>query len=183
MLYVVERINRECGSHFDFVVNSIVPELTQCLEESSQSLFFVGDPDVFHERYSHWLKFVDELKGILSKANEQNLWQSAAYQSFSSRWDLVVYYQIRFQEIATSIEGVLLDQPFNLVEGNNKQLRTVIASTIFQAIERCWDERVFLEPLTHKFWKLTLQCIVRFRTWIETFQVDELWRSMLAISG
>lgn len=182
MLYVVERINRECGSHFDFVVNAIVPELTQCLEESSQSLFFVGDPDVFHERYSHWLKFVDELKGILSKANEQNLLQSPAYQSFAARWDLVVYYQIRFQEIATSIEGVLLRQPFNLLEGSNTPLRTVIASTVFQAIERCWDEKVFLEPLTHKFWKLTLQCIVRFRTWIETFQVDEVRRSIVSIS-
>ncbi|CAF2813960.1 unnamed protein product [Rotaria sp. Silwood2] len=40
MLYVVEHINRECGSHFDFVVNSIFPELIQCLEQSFNILFF-----------------------------------------------------------------------------------------------------------------------------------------------
>ena len=171
MLYVVERINRECGSHFDFVVNAIFPELTQYLEQSSQILFFVGDPDVFHGRYSHWLNFLAELKGLLSKASEQNLIHSPAFQQFSSRWDLVVYYQIRFQEIATAIESVLVDQPFGLVEDTTSLYRTVIASTVFKSIDRCWQESVFLEPLSYRFWKLTLQCIVRFRTWTETIQV------------
>jgi len=31
-------------------------------------------------------------------------------------------------------------------------------------------KNVFLEPLSHRFWKLTLQCIVRFCVWIETFK-------------
>jgi hypothetical protein len=172
MLYVVERINRECGSHFDFVVNSIFPELTQCLEQSSQILFFTGDPDIFHEKYSCWLKFIEELQSILSKSSQQNLKNSKDYKEFSSRWDLVIYYQIRFQEISNSIENVLLNQPFALNEEKNSLYKTVIASTIFQAIHRCWQENLFLEPLSHRFWKLTLQCIVRFRIWIESFNVN-----------
>jgi hypothetical protein len=171
MLYVVERINRECGSHFDFVVHSIFPELTQNLEQSSLILFFAGDPDVFHERYSHWLKFIEQLESILSKTSEQNLKNSKAYQEFSSRWDLVVYYQIRFQEISSSIENIIVNQPFTLIDDPNSLYKTVIASTIFQSIDRCWQKNVFLEPLSHRFWKLTLQCIVRFRVWIETFNV------------
>jgi len=135
MLYVVERINRECGSHFDFVVNSIFPELTQCFE--------------------------------------QNLKNSKAYQEFSSRWDLIVYYQIRFQEISSSIENILVNQPFLLNEDKKSLYKTLIASTIFQSIDRCWQKNVFLEPLSHRFWKLTLQCIVRFRVWIETFNVNK----------
>jgi hypothetical protein len=171
MLYVVERINRECGSHFDFVVNSIFPELTQCFEQSSQIVFFAGDPDVFHERYSSWLTFIEQLQSILSKSSEQNLKNSPIYQEFSSRWDLVVYYQIRFQEISNSIENILVHQPFAFHEEANSMYKTVITSTIFQAIDRCWQKNVFLEPLTHRFWKLTLQCLVRFRVWIETFNV------------
>jgi hypothetical protein len=172
MLYVVERINRECGSHFDFVVNSIFPELTQCFEQSSQVVFFAGDPDVFHERYSYWLKFIEQLENILSKTSEQNLKNSKFYQEFSSRWDLIVYYQIRFQEISSSIENILVNQPFILNEEKNSLYKTLITSIIFQSMDRCWQKNVFLEPLSHRFWKLTLQCIVRFRVWIETFKVN-----------
>ncbi|CAF3309167.1 unnamed protein product [Rotaria socialis] len=169
MLYVVERINRECGSHFDFVVNSIFPELTQCLEESSNSLFFSGDPDVFHQRYTHWLIFLEQIQSILSKLSGQNLKKSKAYQEFSSRWDLVVYFQIRFQEISNSIESRIVNQPFGLNEDKNSLFKTMIASTIFQSIDRCWQTNIFLETLSQRFWKLTLQCIVRFRIWIESF--------------
>jgi len=176
MLYVVERINRECGSHFDFVVNSIFPQLTQCFEQSSQVVFFAGDPDVFHERYSHWLKFISQLESLLSKNSEQNLKNSKTYQEFSSRWDLVVYYQIRFQEISNSIENILLNQPFALHEDKNARFKTVITLGIFQSIDRCWQSNVFLEPLIHRLWKLTLQCIVRLRVWIETFNVTILYR-------
>jgi hypothetical protein len=174
MLYVVERINRECGSHFDFVVNSIFPQLTQCLEESSQTFFSAADPDIFHARYSSWLKFLAELESDLSKTSEHNLKNSPAYQQFSSRWDVIVYYQIRFLDISNAIENVLVNQPFTLNEENSATYRTLIASTIFECIERCWHSNCFLEPLAHQFWKLTLQCIVRFRVWIETFNAKTM---------
>ncbi|UJR08723.1 hypothetical protein I4U23_012980 [Adineta vaga] len=169
MLYVIERINRECGSHFDFVVNSIFPQLTQCLEESSQNFFSAADPEIFHERYSSWLQFISELESLLSKTSEQNLKNSQTYQHFSSRWDVIVYYQIRFLEISNAIENILVNQPFALNEKIDSSYKTLITSTIFQSIERCWQTNYFLEPLVHQFWKLTLQCIVRFRVWIETF--------------
>lgn len=171
MLYVVERINRECGSHFDFVINAIFPELTRCFEQSSALVFYAGDPDVFHERYSHWLKFLTQLESLLSKTSAQNLKNSKAYQEFCSRWDLIVYYQIRFQEIATGIEDVLLHRSFALEDDSKSPYKTVIISTIFQSIDRCWQSNVFLQSLTHQFWKLTLQCIVRLRVWMETFNV------------
>ncbi|CAF1098173.1 unnamed protein product [Adineta ricciae] len=172
MLYVVERINRECGSHFDFVVNSIIPQLTRCLEESCQNLFSAADPDVFHKRYSSWLYFISDLE--LSKTSKQNLKTSQVYQDFSSRWDIIVYYQIRFLEISNAIENVLLNQPFRLHEDSSALYKTLITSTIFQSMERCWQTTYFLEPLAHQFWKLTLQCLVRFRVWIEAFDVKTL---------
>jgi hypothetical protein len=177
MLYVVERINRECGSHFDFVVNSIFPELTQCFEQNSQILFVPGDPDNVHERYSSWLQFISQLESILSKSSQQNLKNSHAYQEFSSRWNLIVYYQMRFIEISNSIENILLNQPFILNNEKNSLYKTLIISTVFQSIDRCWQSNVFLEPLSHQFWKLTLQCIVRLRIWIETFNVNIKFRN------
>ncbi|CAF3704595.1 unnamed protein product, partial [Adineta steineri] len=174
MLYVIERINHDCGSHFDFVVNSIFPELTQCLEQSSQNFFSAADPDIFHERYLSWLKFISLLESDLSKLSKQNLKNSKACQDFSSRWDVIVYYQIRFLEISNAIENILLNQPFILNNEQNSPYKTLITSTIFQSIDRCWQPNIFLEPLSHEFWKLTLQCIVRFRIWIETFNAKTM---------
>lgn len=171
MLYVVERINRECGSDFDFVVNSIFPELVQCLEENCENLFFAGDPEIFHRRYSDWLKFIDQLKLLLSKSTEENFYQSESYRTFSSKWDLLVYYQIRFQQISTKIEEILLERTFDLNEKEANPFRTLLCSTFFQSIETCWKDDFFLPSLAHRFWKLTLQCIVRFRTSIENFEV------------
>ena len=168
MLYVVERINRECGSHFDFVVHSIMPELIQCLQNSSQFLFFAADPEIFHQRYSAWLNFLDQFKRLLSKSSEENLLQSKIYREFAQKWDLVVYFQIRFQSIAIGLEQILLDQPFVLLGG---EWKTLIVEKVYRSIEQCWDEKIFLEPLAHQFWKLSLQCLVRLRTWIETLQV------------
>jgi conserved oligomeric Golgi complex subunit 2 len=169
MLYVVERINREYGTHFDFIIHSIMPELMLCLQQTSNDLFFAADPERFHERYSAWLSFVEQTKALLSKTSENNLVRSSVYQQFSSQWDLVVYYQIRFQDIATNIETVLVEQPWTLLGVEpTATYRTLIAFTVFQSIERCWHVNVFLEPLADQFWKLTLQCLVRFRTWIET---------------
>ena len=176
MLYVVERINREYGSHFDFVVNSIFPELIQCLEQSYDHLFFVGDPDIFHERYSSWLKFIDDLKSILSKTSEETFKKSKTYLEFSSRWDLVVYYQIRFQEISSRIEHILVNKPFTLIEDKNLLYKTLITLTIFQSIDHCWQTNIFLETLSHQFWKLTLQCIIRYSTWIDTLNVNILMK-------
>jgi len=172
MLYVVERINRECGSHFDFVVRSIIPELIQCLENSCQFLFFAADPDIFHQRYSSWLNFLDQFKRLLSKSSEENLFQSKIYREFAQKWDLIVYFQIRFQSIVIGIEQTLIDQPFSFNDEKESQWKTKIIERIFQSIEKCWDEKIFLEPLTHQFWKLTLQCLIRLRTWIETFQLS-----------
>ena len=31
----------------------------------------------------------------------------------------------------------------------------------------CWDRNVFVPQLAHRFWKLMLQILSRYRTWIE----------------
>jgi hypothetical protein len=38
---------------------------------------------------------------------------------------------------------------------------------LWQLIHRCWDRDIYLQPLCHRFWKLTLQLIARYSTWLE----------------
>jgi len=44
---------------------------------------------------------------------------------------------------------------------------------LWQSLHRCWDSDVYLPPLCHRFWKLTLQLVSRYATWIMELQ-DEV---------
>jgi len=44
---------------------------------------------------------------------------------------------------------------------------------LWQSLQRCWDSDVYLLPLCHRFWKLTLQLVSRYATWLAELQ-DEV---------
>ena len=44
---------------------------------------------------------------------------------------------------------------------------------LWQSLQRCWDSDVYLMPLCHRFWKLTLQLVSRYATWLAELQ-DEV---------
>ena len=96
---------------------------------------------------------------------------SKLLQNFIHRWNLPVYFQIRFQEIGGPVEEACQD-PFALVteldDPDNFHLKATYA--IMNAVKMCWMEKnVFLKPLTQKFWKLTLQIIARYHAMICSF--------------
>lgn len=107
------------------------------------------------------------------------------------RWQLLVYFQLRFREIVKDVEDVLGDKKESLsmkdVSSNegkrkyNQNNLTYICNTltsshykelilqgskvVYSAISQCWNDQIFLYGLSHRFWKLTLQLIVRYNVW------------------
>jgi conserved oligomeric Golgi complex subunit 2 len=117
------------------------------------------------------------------------------FLAFERRWQLPVYFQLRWKEIVTRLEDVLSTNKLELESGPKKGLSvrwclkvwTVVLMTImltriadtkpfmmsssaavWSAITTCWDRNVYVPQLAHRFWKLTLQILSRFRTWIES---------------
>lgn len=37
----------------------------------------------------------------------------------------------------------------------------------WQCVCRCWEEGVFMSPLLHRFWKLSIQLLTRLAVWLE----------------
>lgn len=112
------------------------------------------------------------------------------FVSFERRWQLPVYFQLRWKEIVTRLEDALsmrkLEPESNLKKGWSPlshswsmvtvtTTRTaeiapfVMSSTaaVWSAMTTCWDRNVFVPQLAHRFWKLMLQILSRYRTWIE----------------
>ncbi|XP_030627703.1 conserved oligomeric Golgi complex subunit 2 [Chanos chanos] len=146
---------------YDFLVNSVWPEIIKAVEERIPSLFNPGNPDAFYERYIISMDFVRKFeKQCGSQASVKRLRAHPAYQSFHNKWNLPVYFQLRYKEIAGSLEGAIADGLEAAPAGSLYHLQ--VSQVLWSCVCRSWAERIYLPPLAHRFWKLTLQLFSRY---------------------
>jgi hypothetical protein len=103
------------------------------------------------------------------------------FTAFQRRWQLSVYFQLRWKEIITKLEEILSSRILdpeapnftpgelpltwfqNMSLANHSQGRnefvTAQAADIFSAIASCWSAEVYIPDLAHRFWKFTLQVL------------------------
>lgn len=150
---------------YDFLVNSVWPEIIRGVEERVPSLFNPGNPDVFYERYTVSMDFVRKFERQCgSQASVKRLRAHPSYQSFHNKWNLPVYFQLRFKEIAGSLESAIADGLEATPVGSSFHLQ--VTEVLWSCVCRCWTDQVYLPPLAHRFWKLTLQLISRYSTFL-----------------
>lgn len=163
---------------YDFVVRSVWPEIVQCLENKLSAMFSPGDPDLFHKRYKICTEFISDIERQCgSQASVSRLRQSEEYIRFIGHWSLPVYFQMRFQEIGGKLEEAF-DSPTNVPE--DKSYRLHASSVLYSSVESCWRDDVFLFPLIHRFWKVTMQCLSRYLTWVNTLYDTEVLNTKTA---
>lgn len=154
----------------NFLINSFWVEVEQRLETNIASIFAPGNPDMFYHKYNSTLEFLKRIEMLLSDSVEvQHFHNDKYYKSFQLRWNLPVYFQIRFQEIATVLESAL-NKPINsgiYLESNEKDsFKLIQFSTAFTCLEKCWYEGIYLEQLFHKFFKFSLQIVARLHQFL-----------------
>lgn len=150
---------------YDFVVRSVWPEVVQSIENNLSAMFSPGEPDLFHARYKSCMEFVSSMERQCgSQASVQRLRQSEDFARFHSHWSLPVYFQMRFQEIGGKLEEALMKATN---KSSDETFRLQASTVLYSCIESCWKEDIFLPPLVHRFWKVTLQCLSRYGHWAE----------------
>uniref|UniRef100_A0A4W5JDY7 Conserved oligomeric Golgi complex subunit 2 n=1 Tax=Hucho hucho TaxID=62062 RepID=A0A4W5JDY7_9TELE len=146
---------------YDFLVNSVWPEIIKGIEERIPSLFNAGNPDTFYDRYTISIDFVGKFERQCgSQASVRRLRAHASYQSFHNKWNLPIYFQLRYKEIAACLENAIADGLEAAPAGSSYHL--LVSQVLWNSLVRCWAEKVYLPPLVHRFWKLTLQLISRY---------------------
>uniref|UniRef100_A0A8C7LB99 Conserved oligomeric Golgi complex subunit 2 n=1 Tax=Oncorhynchus kisutch TaxID=8019 RepID=A0A8C7LB99_ONCKI len=146
---------------YDFLVNSVWPEIIKGIEERITSLFNAGNPDTFYDRYTISIDFVRKFERQCgSQASVRRLRAHASYQSFHNKWNLPIYFQLRYKEIAACLENAIADGLEAAAAGSSYHL--LVSQVLWNSLVRCWAEKVYLSPLVHRFWKLTLQLISRY---------------------
>ncbi|CAH0390679.1 unnamed protein product [Bemisia tabaci] len=153
---------------FNIMCNSVWPEVDQCLELRLKTIYAPGNPDVFHQRYSETMHFLNELEHRCgNEGTVKALRSQSQYQAFLQKWNLSVYFQLRFQQIATQLENLLIDrEKYTTIISTSRSPHLTVTNTVWLCINQCWAPNIFIMELAHRFWKLSLQIISRFCSWI-----------------
>ncbi|KAM9808571.1 conserved oligomeric Golgi complex subunit 2 [Syngnathus typhle] len=150
---------------YDFPVNSVWPEMVKGIEERLSYLFNPGNPDIFYQRYSASAEFVRRFeRQCSSQASVRRLRAHPTYIAFHNKWNLPVYFQLRYREIAGSLENAIGDGLEVAPAGSTYHLQA--SASLWSCLVRCWADKVYLPPLAHRFWKLTLQLYSRYGTFL-----------------
>lgn len=150
---------------YDFIGNVFWPEISLHLINLTPSIFAPGNPNLFHQHYSMTLKFLEDFENACcSQTNIRNLRQHPSYKSFMEKWNLLVYFQIRFREIGSAFEEALIS-PFLQIK-ENLPFSFQATSLCWISIQKCWSSDIYLSSLSYKFWKFTLQILSRYTKWI-----------------
>ncbi|XP_030603882.1 conserved oligomeric Golgi complex subunit 2 [Archocentrus centrarchus] len=151
---------------YDFLVNSVWPEMIRGIEEKLAYIFNPGNPDTFYERYSVTMEFVRRFeRQCSSQASVKRLRVHPSYTGFQNKWNLPVYFQLRYKEIAGRLENVISDGLVAAPAGSAYHLQ--VSEVLWSCLVRCWSEGVYLSPLAHRFWKLTLQLYARYAKFLD----------------
>ncbi|XP_068729448.1 conserved oligomeric Golgi complex subunit 2-like [Montipora capricornis] len=152
---------------FDFLVNAVWPEVASLVEIRFGSIFAPGNPDSFHQKYMTTVWFINKFEGLCgSKASVQRLRSHPSFISFMARWSLPVYFQIRFQEVASKFETSLQSSQVCNNDQDSELFMTCAVSVLWWCVQRCWQDSVYIQALCHRFWKLTLQLLSRLSVWV-----------------
>ncbi|XP_055851549.1 conserved oligomeric Golgi complex subunit 2 [Episyrphus balteatus] len=152
---------------FNFLVNSFWSDVEQRLEAHMSSIFAPGNSEVFYVKYKCTRDFIQKIEEILQSDESIQLFrQHSQTKSFHSRWNLPVYFQICFQEIAGQFEAVLDPILDDSKVSDGGEFHLIPFNSALKAIDRCWSDGVYLYEVFPKFFKLTIQIILRLSHWI-----------------
>lgn len=158
---------------YNFIVNSFWTEVERRMETNMSSIFAPGNPEAFYQKYKCTLEFLERIELIIEDPQDVGDFKAhSQYRSFQIRWNLPVYFQIRFQEIGSNLEKACnreLDAAkFTSQQISASQFNLVQFSIALTCISNCWQEGIYLPQLFHRFIKLTLQLLSRTTCWVDT---------------
>ncbi|KAI0709565.1 COG complex component [Cerioporus squamosus] len=157
---------------FEIMANVVWSEIGRALmDELGSVIFAAGKPDEFRKHHETTQAFLRSLEFLAPSVQSVEAMRAhIVYTSFDRRWQLPVYFQMRWKEIVTKLEESL--STTKLERSASKGFASALfvtsqASAVYDAIRACWSAEIFIPELNSRFWKFTLQLLSRYRTWLD----------------
>eukprot|EP01117_Protostelium_nocturnum_P016788 TRINITY_DN6713_c0_g2_i1.p1 TRINITY_DN6713_c0_g2~~TRINITY_DN6713_c0_g2_i1.p1 ORF type:complete len:764 (+),score=261.09 TRINITY_DN6713_c0_g2_i1:76-2367(+) len=158
---------------FHFLVNCVFEEFSITIINRLSKIFTPAFPDSFLKNYNTSIKFLENIESFCESKSELELLRfSLAYGEFMKKWNTSVYFQLRMQDIASRLESSFTEQiqiknPSNSTQNSPEELVLNPSVVLWESLNKCWNSDIFLRAAGHRFLRLNLQLIVRYKNWIE----------------
>lgn len=176
----------------DFVGRAVWPQVAGAIAAHMSSAFSPGIADVSHQSVLSGTRIFAAMEAAaISEKQLESLRRSQTTIDFWRHWNLPVYFQLRFQEITSKYDNALQKGPTpagsttseGSVESSGRHHKRNFSSirllrsdpyhtqatvAMIDALRTCWSKHVYLKPLAHRFLRLSLQLLTRYRTWVQT---------------
>ncbi|KAI3881402.1 hypothetical protein MKW92_034179 [Papaver armeniacum] len=160
------------GLHvFDFLANSILKEVLMAIQRGKPGAFSSGRPTEFLRNYKSSLSFLAVLEGYCpSRSSIMKFRSAAVYMEFMKQWNLGVYFSLRFQEIAGSLDSALTATSLSPAQESQSTRDLTLKQSIalLESLRSCWREDVLIISSSDKFLRLSLQLLSRYSTWLSS---------------
>ncbi|EJD02931.1 COG complex component [Fomitiporia mediterranea MF3/22] len=161
---------------FDILSNVIWAEVSRAImDDLGSSVFAAGKPDEFRKNYETTQAFIRSIEYLAPSIHSvKALRVHHSFGTFERRWQLPVYFQLRWKDIVSRVEEALESKSLSPTTSNTKsggaETALVLSQSraILNALSQCWSPEIYMLDLAPRFWRLTLQLIKRYRTWIES---------------
>ncbi|KAL5523737.1 hypothetical protein ACEPAG_7910 [Sanghuangporus baumii] len=172
----IERRDDESDEYgFDILSNVIWTEVSRAImDDLGSAVFAVGKLDEFRKNYERTQAFIRSFEYLAPSLQSVKAFREhPALEAFERRWQLPVYFQLRWKDIVSRVEEALDSKTLSPTSSNTKsvdqpQFILVQSMAIWNALNQCWNTEIYLTDLGPRFWRLTFQLIKRYRTWIES---------------
>ncbi|TFK44741.1 COG complex component [Crucibulum laeve] len=162
--------SRAGGRGFQIMANVVWDEIGKAImDEIGSVVFAVGRPNDFRKNYETTQAFIQSLELMAPTANAIETMRShPIYTAFEQSWQLPVYFQLRWKEIIGKLENSLSVTRLEMsLKAESDPFATSEAHAVWTAICTCWSAEVYIPDLCPRFWRLTLQILNRYRSWID----------------
>ncbi|KAG8838438.1 hypothetical protein FRC18_004718 [Serendipita sp. 400] len=169
---------------FDIMGNVVWGEIGRALmEELGTLIFAAGKPTDFKTHYATTRAFLAGLEYLAPDLHAvQSMRAHPIYAAFERRWQLPVYFQLRWREIVEGLEYALSQAQGRPSLDIDSSGASPQATGVLYAISSCWSPDIYITELAHRFWRLTLQIIERYRKWVlSKMPVIEASQSLTAL--
>ena len=150
----------------DFLAGTILAEVDAQLSAAQSNAFSPGIPKVFIKNYSAAMDFLSKLENKAATAASLNNFRASKHlEVFMKRWNLPVYYSLRFQEFAGDVDDELNKPGLDTSLASDGFLLTSTTQT-WRTMSRCMADDVYVPALADKFIRLMAQVLARYKSWV-----------------
>ncbi|KAJ9098237.1 hypothetical protein QFC21_004566 [Naganishia friedmannii] len=160
--------DEEESNQFKFMSGVIWVEVgRRIISEIGNWVFAAGRVSELHQHYTITHAFLTQLELLSGSIRAVALIRSSdIYAQFGKRWQLPIYFQLRWKEIVVALEDAL-SSGISATTGRKDSYALPQSSAVMTAVEACWAPSTYIPELSHRFWRLTLQILSRYQTWIQ----------------